>query len=294
MPSFVDVAGRRVAYETSGDPAGVPVFLLHGTPGSRLERHPDAAAIALTGARVITYDRPGYGQSDRHPGRTVVDCVPDVAAIADALGVARFAVAGASGGGPHCLAVAARLPDRVLRASCIVGIAPFDAADLDWLAGMDPENVKEYGWVTQGETVLTAELEREAAEELARVAEDPTTLFGAFDLPDADRAVLQHPLMQQVIRETTAEAYAHGVSGWVDDDFAAVRPWGFDVAEIRVPTEVWYGEADVLVPAAHGRWLADHIPGAEVHVERDEGHLADLDIELERLRTFVTAAAAAG
>src|SRR6476620_6880550 len=132
MPSFVDVAGRRVAYETSGDPAGVPVFLLPGTPGTRLERHPDAAAIALTGARVITYDRPGYGQSDRHPGRTVVDCVPDVAAIADALGVARFAVAGASGGGPHCLAVAARLPDRVLRASCIVGIAPFDAADLYW------------------------------------------------------------------------------------------------------------------------------------------------------------------
>ena len=294
MPSFVDVAGRRVAYDTWGDPAGVPVFLLHGTPSSRLERHPDDAALARTGARVITYDRPGYGQSDRHPGRTVVDCVPDVAAIADALGVARFAVVGASGGGPHCLAVAARLPDRVLRASCVVGIAPFDAVGLDWLTGMDPENVKEYGWVTQGESVLTAEFEREAAEELARVAEDPTTVFGAFDLPDADRTALQHPLMQQMIRETTAEAYAHGVSGWVDDDFAFVRPWGFDVREIHVPIEVWYAEKDVLVPAAHGRWLADHIPSADVHVERNKGHLPDPDIEVERLRTFVTTALDAG
>ena len=170
-----------------------------------------------------------------------------------------------------------------LRARCVVGIAPFDAADLDWLrAAWTPRTSRSSAGSPKARTVLTAELAREAAEELARVAEDPATLFGEFDLPVADRAVLQHPLMQQIIRETTAEAHAQGVGGWVDDDFAAVRPWGFDVAEIRVPTEVWYGEADVLVPAAHGRWLADHILGAEVHVERNDGHLTDPDIELER------------
>ena len=88
------------------------------------------------------------------PGCRVVDCVADIEAIVDALGVSRFAVTGRSGGGPHALAVAARLPDRVAVAECVVGLAPFDAADLDWTAGMDHENVTEFGWALQGEQVL--------------------------------------------------------------------------------------------------------------------------------------------
>jgi pimeloyl-ACP methyl ester carboxylesterase len=109
-----------------GDPDGFPVFSLHGTPQSRFARHYDESKYAEAGARVITYDRPGYGGSDRHPGRRVVDCVGDVAAIADTLGIERFAVIGGSGGGPHALAVAARLLERVSRAACVVGIAPYD------------------------------------------------------------------------------------------------------------------------------------------------------------------------
>src|SRR5439155_10749166 len=128
--------------------------------------------------RVITYDRPGYGGSARHAGRRVVDCVGDVAAIADVLGIERFAITGGSGGGPHALAVAARLPEQVTRAACAVGVAPYEAQDINWFDGMDPLNVQEFGWALQGEEVLARELEREAAEVKQRVAADPSKLFG--------------------------------------------------------------------------------------------------------------------
>jgi pimeloyl-ACP methyl ester carboxylesterase len=293
MTAFATAAGRRIAYETWGDPAGVPVLSLHGTPGSRLGRHPDEERLAATGARLITYDRPGYGLSDRHAGRAVVDCVADVTAIVDHLGVDRFAVQGGSGGGPHCLAVAARLPDRVLRAKCVVGIAPWGLPDLDWFGGMDPMNVTEFGWALQGEQVLVPELEREAAEMVARVAEDPSTVLGAFELSEADRAALDDEVMQRVMRESVPASFTSGVWGWVDDDLAFTRRWGFDLADITVPVEVRYGATDVLVPASHGEWLARNVPGAEVHVEHDEGHMGDPERILAQLAEFVAAASAA-
>src|SRR6187455_2901907 len=126
--------GRTLCFAEWGDPDGFPVFTLHGTPGGRLNRHPDESKYAEAGARIITYDRPGYGGSDRQAGRAVVDCVADVAAIADALAIETFSVVGGSGGGPHTLAVAARLPDRVVRARCDVGCAPYPSQGLDWLA----------------------------------------------------------------------------------------------------------------------------------------------------------------
>ena len=106
--SFVNTAdGRTLAFEQYGDPDGTPVFLLHGTPGCRLSgRHPDESRVVDAGLRLV-YDRPGYGQSARHKGRRVVDCVADVTAIADELGIDRFFVKGGSGGGPHALAVGA-------------------------------------------------------------------------------------------------------------------------------------------------------------------------------------------
>src|SRR3954463_8733880 len=161
--------GRTLAYEEAGDPAGAPLFLLHGTPGCRLSgRHPDPEKVRHAGLRVITYDRPGYGRSTRHKGRRVVDCVSDIAAIADALGIERFTVRGGSGGGPHALAVGARLPERVTRVGCDVGVAPFDAPDFDWFEGMDPINVREARWAMEGEERLAAELQREMERALAR------------------------------------------------------------------------------------------------------------------------------
>ena len=268
-----------------GDLEGLPVFSLHGTPGSRLGRHYDESAYVEAGARVITYDRPGYGGSDRQRGRRVVDCVTDVAVIADGLGVERFAVTGGSGGGPHSLALAARLPERVTRATCDVGVAPFDTPDFDWFEGMDPLNVREFDWAVAGEEVLAREYEREAAEMLARVAEDPSKVLGEdWQLSEADRAQLAVQERHEVVREMITEAFRTGVWGIVDDMLCVTRPWGFDVAEIRIPTRIMYGLTDVLVPRQHGDWLARHVPDAEVVIFEEAGHLSDSARVAEHLR----------
>lgn len=284
----ISIRGRRLSYAQSGDVSGEPVFVLHGTPGSRLSgMHPNPERVAQAGLRVITYDRPGYGGSSRHPGRRVVDCVADIVAVADELGLDRFAVSGRSGGGPHALAAGAKLPGRVTRVACNVGAAPYDAPDLDWFAGMDPANVKELGWALEGEETLTRELEHEAQGVLRRSEEDTAALFGDFELSASDRVVQERSDFRAVFRASTREAFAQGVFGWVDDDLALTSPWGFDVREITVPVEIRYGEGDVLVPAAHGRWLAAHVPGASVTIDRDEGHLSTPDQHLERLRALV-------
>lgn len=291
--TIATAGGRALAYEQVGDPDGVPIFLLHGTPGCRLSgQHPDPSRVSAAGLRLLSYDRPGYGRSDRCRGRRVVDCVGDVQALADALGIERFAVSGGSGGGPHALAVAARLPHRVTRVACNVGAAPYDADGLDWLAGMDPVNLREFGWALEGEPTLSVELAREARTALAKLDDDPTALLSDVELSDADRAVLEDPGLRKVLRAATHEMFAQGVSGWVDDDLAFVTPWGFTVAEIAVPVEIRYGASDVLVPAAHGAWLAAHVPGATVTVDEHAGHLSTPDQRLEDLRALVAGEAA--
>jgi pimeloyl-ACP methyl ester carboxylesterase len=101
-------------------------------------------------------------------------------------------------------------------------------------------------------------------------------------LSEADRAVMANPERHEMIRRVINEAFRNGVWGWVDDDLCLTRPWGFDVAEIRVPTRVIYGLTDVLVPWRQGEWLARNVPNAEVVVEEHRGHLPDPDLVAER------------
>jgi pimeloyl-ACP methyl ester carboxylesterase len=249
---------------------------LHGTPGSRLNRWPNEDVYRRAGIWYVTHDRAGYGQSDRRRGRSVADEVEDVAALADALGLDRFGVTGGSGGGPHSLACAALLPARVVRAVCVVGVAPFGAPGLeedDWLAGMDDSNVREVRKALAGEDELTPSLEQLQKEMEERVSVDPATVLDDFELSDSDRAELGRPEVQELIRETIVEQNVNGVGGWVDDDLAFVKPWGFDVTSISVPVLVRYGLTDVLVPPAHGEWLAANVPGCIVEVETGAGHL---------------------
>jgi pimeloyl-ACP methyl ester carboxylesterase len=278
--------GRTLAYATWGEPDGFPVLALHGTPGCRLNRWPKDEVYIRNGVHLVTHDRAGYGRSDRNRGRTVADEAGDVAALADELGLDRFGVIGGSGGGPHVLACAALLPDRVVRAACVVGVAPFGSAGLDedeWLAGMDPQNVKEFNWARAGEDVLVPELEREHREAEERVAEDPSRLLEGFELSESDRAEMARPEAMQVIRESTFEEAVNGVGGWADDDLAFLEPWGFDVAAISVPVLIRYGLTDVLVPPAHGEWLAANVPGCIVDVSESAGHLgADPEEQIAR------------
>jgi len=247
--------GRVLAVAEWGDPAGLPVVAIHGTPGSRLGRWRDPAVYRRAGVRRITFDRAGYGLSARRPGRRVADVIDDVSTIADALGIDRFAVTGRSGGGPHALACAALLPDRVTRCAAVVAVAPFDAVGLDWFAGQTPGNVAEGRLALAGEAALREKLEPDRLVILDRIASGQVdALPDDYQLSESDRR--QQVKDRAVFDEVMIDSLRSGVGGWVDDDLAFVTPWGFDVSSIAVPTSLWYGRADTLVPGAHGDWLA--------------------------------------
>jgi pimeloyl-ACP methyl ester carboxylesterase len=267
--------GRRLAYRDSGDPGASPIVSHHGTPGSRLDRHPDAAAImAELGLRIITYDRPGYGESDPQPGRRVVDAAGDVAAIADHLGIERFAVLGTSGGGPHALACSARLGDRISRVGIVVGVAPSDDPDLDFVAGMDQLNLDEFAAAQESEEALATYLQP-FVEEFGR---NPDAVLDqmAAHLPAADQEVFRRPAHRAVTLASFAEAVRQGARGWIDDDRAFATGWGFPLSEATCETRLWQGALDVLVPRAHCAYLGERLPNARFDLIPGAGHaLAD-------------------
>jgi pimeloyl-ACP methyl ester carboxylesterase len=266
---------RRLAYRDSGDPGATPIVSHHGTPGSRLDRHPEAAEIiAELGVRMITYDRPGYGESDPQPGRRVVDAAADVAAIADHLGLGRFAVVGTSGGGPHALACSARLGDRISRVGVVVGAAPSDDPDFDFLAGMDQLNRDEFAAARDSEEALAAFL----APFVDEARRDPDALLDEIvtHLPAADQEVFRRPQQRAIARASVAESVRQGSRGWVDDDRAFASSWGFPLSDAACETRLWQGELDVLVPRAHCAYLGERLPHARFELVPGAGHaLAD-------------------
>jgi pimeloyl-ACP methyl ester carboxylesterase len=262
---------RTLEVFDAGVPDGPALVVHHGTPSvGRLFRSEVEAAERL-GVRLVSYTRPGYARSTPHPGRSVADAAADVAAILDAVGVERFATYGVSGGGPHALACAAMLPERCAAVATIAGAGPFDAPDLDFLAGMGQGNIDEFGAARRGRGPLAAVLERERAALLAVSAEDLREAM-APHLSDVDREVLTGEFAAFLHGELV-EGLAGGVDGWVDDDLALIGPWGFDVAALRMPALVWQGEQDLMVPGDHGRWLGAHVAGAEHRTFPEEGHL---------------------
>ncbi|MFI6931713.1 alpha/beta fold hydrolase [Streptomyces sp. NPDC050287] len=266
--------GRRLRVEVSGDPRGRPVFLLHGMPGSRVGPKPRSMFLHQRGARLISYDRPGYGGSDRMPGRRVVDVVKDVADVADALDLDRFAVAGRSGGAPHALACAALLPDRVTRAAALVSWAPRDAEGLDWYAGMAPSNVSELSTAaTDPERFAARLIPRSAA-----IRSDPARLLEELrgDLTADDRLIVSDNTIRSMLLRNYREALRTSPYGWIDDALALTGAWGFDPARIEVPVLLWHGKRDVFSPAAHATWLADRIPRATAVLEPTAAHFAAL------------------
>jgi pimeloyl-ACP methyl ester carboxylesterase len=286
--------GRSLAVAEWGDPEGIPLFDLDGTPGGRISYWIDPGIYARHGLRRFTVDRPGYGESTRQPDRTVADIVPDIETIADELGVGQFAVAGGSGGGPHALACAALLGDRVLRCLASVSIAPYGVEGLDWFAGMTAGNVDEFNAALAGEAAIRSIAERERTTIFERLAGGRDDILGdSYELSEADQ--VQMAKYRALIADNLTNALAPGVDGWVDDVLAFTKPWGFDVGAIRVPVYLAYGNADTLVPAAHGDWLARYIPGA-IAVVSEVGHLGDdasIEVEMAWLATAAVAAGAA-
>jgi pimeloyl-ACP methyl ester carboxylesterase len=263
--------GRSLTVYDAGDPAGRPILFHHGTPSSGVPYDRHVGLARQQGVRLLSYDRAGYGDSTRKPERAVADIAGDVEAIADALELEQFATWGLSGGGPHALATAAALPDRVVAVAAAASIAPPDRPELDLTEGMGEGNIVEFGLAQQGEEALRPALERDFAG------------LGELDVPgfieamrpflsDVDAAALDGELGAYVLAGFR-RSLARSVDGWVDDDLAFTRSWGFVLESIRVPTLVVQGRQDLMVPWAHGEWLAHNLPSAEAWLREDEGHL---------------------
>lgn len=280
--------GRVLAVMEGGDPAGPAVVVHHGTPMSRLLYGPNVADAEARGLRLIGYDRPGYGDSTPQPGRTVADAATDVATIADALGIDRFATWGISGGGPHALACAALLPERVVAAASLAGAAPYEAEGLDFVDGMGEGNVKEFGLILEGreklEPFLCAERDALLAAGQEGLAEGMRTLLTPVD------AAAFTGETAEFLFESLRVGSAERIDGWLDDDLAFVKPWGCSVEQISVPVLLWQGAEDRFVPLAHGEWLASRIPTCQAHLSPEDGHITLLVRRVGEVHEWLAAA----
>jgi pimeloyl-ACP methyl ester carboxylesterase len=253
--------GRTIhAYETGPDQP-LTVVWHHGTPNIGSPPAPLFDASERLGIRWVSYDRPGYGGSTPRPDRSVGSAAADVAAVVDALRIARFAVMGHSGGSPHGLACAALLPDRVTGVVAAASLAPFDAQGLDWFAGMIPSGVAALTAAARGR----AEKERF---ETSGFEYDP-------EFTAADEEALAGPW--KWFGSVVGPALKNGPAPAIDDDLAYVAPWGFDPSTIRAQVLLLHGDEDRIAPLAHAQWLADRIPGAELRVQKGAGHISVLN-----------------
>ena len=263
--------GQTLEYIVAGDGPNLVVYH-HGTPAAGPIPGSLAAAAADHGFTVAEVVRPGYGASTRQPGRSVADVVPLALAVADALGHEHFATVGWSGGGPHALATAALAPTRCVGALSLAGVAPFDAEGLDFLAGMGQDNIDEFSAALAGTAQLSDYLTAAAEGLRAVTGGDLVAAMGSL-LPPVDRAHLAGQTGEELAEELRFSVAA-GIWGWHDDDMAFTQPWGFDLDMVGSGAHIWQGSDDLMVPFAHGQWLANRIPGAAVSLLDGQGHLS--------------------
>jgi pimeloyl-ACP methyl ester carboxylesterase len=264
--------GRILDVVVAGPGDGIPLVFHHGTPGAAITFEPFVNAAVSRGLRYFSYSRPGYGHSTRQEGRVVANCAADAQDVVAQFGGDRFFTIGWSGGGPHALACAALLPEHVIAASSIAGIAPWGSKNLDWLAGMGKENIEELGAALSGREKLQLFLERVGPEFASVTGDQIIRAFGDL-VDDVDKMTLSGQL-GDFLAGNIREALSQGFSGWLDDDMAFIRDWGFDLTKIPVPVSIWQGAKDRMVPYAHGQWLAEHVPGVTKHLMPDHGHLS--------------------
>ena len=257
--------GRALGYGEWGANEGIPVFFFHGTPGSRILTRVFHEPAENKGIRLIGVDRPGYGLSDPKEDRTLRDFVDDVAELADALELDRFGVMGASGGSPYTLACARYLPDRVLGAVVLCGVGP-------------PESWDEPTRTILEQGVANPEMaEAQMQQALVMARDDRQTIIDSIipNVPESMRPVAESkPELINAYIDHTVEALAQGTGGTMVEQRLVLKPWGFDLGDLKVPVRLWCGGKDVLLPQAH--WMAEKIPGAQLRIDEEAGHIDGL------------------
>lgn len=273
--------GRRLAYQSFGDPKGRPVFYFHGWPSSRLDAALLGDLAAQAGLRMIGVDRPGIGRSDFQPGRTLLDWPKDVDALADALELERFAVFGASGGGPYVAACAYAIAERLTSATIVAGLAPMTRSEAR--QGMQPAN----RFLLQVGRPLPWLL-RAMLSMIRRQISRPGSVERMFaKLPPVDRAAVAH-LGTQRFGAVLEESFRQGTAGPTHEGRIYASPWGFELEHIPMPVTIWQGELDQNVPPSNSRIFAREIPNAKAHFVPEEGHISLLVNHGEAILASIT------
>jgi pimeloyl-ACP methyl ester carboxylesterase len=279
MPTLKLTDGRFFEYFDNGIASSSAIVFHHGTPahaslwGSWLEM------AAARGVRALSYSRAGYGISDRNEGRSVASNNDDIRELLDSLGIREFVSIGWSGGGPHALSTTTMHGSK--GAITLAGVGAFGAADLDFLAGMGPENEEEFGEALKGEAAISAWMDANAVAFKDVTDVDIREALGGL-IGDADKKALDGVIADEYAT-ATRKGLAVSFDGWIDDDIAFIQPWGFELSEIKVPVRIWQGDQDLMVPHAHSYWLEKHIPTGELTFIPGHGHLsliADYKVEI--------------
>lgn len=262
--------GRKLELQIAGNPQSSAIVFHHGTPGATNTWTSWLTEVERLGGFAFSYSRPGYGQSDRHEGRTVIANAKDIAEVLAVLGITKTVAIGWSGGGPHCLADTT-LPQNVAAIS-LAGVGAYGESDLDFLEGMGEENHVEFGAALEGPKAIEEWMQKYSPE-MASVTEDQIIeAFGGL-IGEADKKALMDGSANEMAascRKSLEVSY----HGWMDDDLAFVQDWGFDITKIDKPVELWQGNDDFMVPHAHGYWLESKIPTAKLNFVTGEGHIS--------------------
>lgn len=267
--------GRRLAYTEWGDPHGRPVIMFHGSPLSRLWC-PDEAATKAAGVRLIAPDRPGVGGSDVLEARTLGDAAPDVASLADGLGLGRFAVVGLSSGGGWAAACAALIPSRLTAVAIVSSHALADANMAEWpgaYEALDPDDRAEFD-LTRKDPVAAGDLvATRQAEWAAAIQERPESIIDLAQWPECDHWFFNDGSRTPDFYASVREFFRQGIEGCRWEFLDAWRPWGFRLDEIPVHVQVWHGEQDTRVTAAQAEFVSNQIPDAVLTTWPDAGHM---------------------
>ena len=270
MPQFKLNDGRELEILDNGINSETAIIFHHGTPGHAIYWGDWLESAATAGIRAISYSRAGYGTSDRHLGRSVISINSDVAQILDGKNITKFVSIGWSGGGPH--SIANTFEPRNVGAISLAGVGAYGIGDLDFLAGMGPENHDEFGAALKGEAVIDKWMQDNAGSMKSVTGAEIREAFGGL-IGDADKAVLEGEAADHMAASMRS-ALAVSFDGWIDDDLVFIKPWGFDLASITKPVFIWQGDDDFMVPHAHSYWLEKHIPTATLSFKSGEGHIS--------------------
>lgn len=270
MSQFKLADGRELQYLDNATSSDQAVVFHHGTPGHSSMWRPWLSRLAPAGINAIAVSRPGYGSSSRQSNREVFSITSDITELLNSLDVTKFVSIGWSGGGPHCLATTSE--PRNVGAITLAGVGAYGVSDLNFLEGMGQENHDEFGAALAGETSVRNWLIENASAMQTVSGDDIREAFGGL-IGVADKAVLEGDYAEEMAASMRA-GIEGSFDGWIDDDIAFIKDWGFDLAKIAKPVHLWQGDDDLMVPYSHSKWLEKHIPTSKLRFIPGQGHIS--------------------